>query len=276
MNCTEYLPVVREILYRAGEMLMLFRKSAKLSVVNKSHSVFDIQTSADVAIENYICEALRAEFPHLDVSGEESGGQSPESIHWIIDPIDGTYSFVDGDSDVSIVVGLTDPRNDEMLFSAVYDPFTLDFYYAVKGFGAFVNDRPLLVFRGQRDFGPRVIVDCVFNDKISKLLLELRDEGLITAYSGTGSLALRLCKVARGSRDACFSHAANGALIAIHDFGPAGLIVREAGGKITDLRGELISLTRPAVNIWALGGQIGGNIAELVKQRLIRGNYQDI
>jgi myo-inositol-1(or 4)-monophosphatase len=184
-------------------------------------------TEADLAADDLLRDALLGARPEYGWLSEESaarpgraGGRS-----WLVDPIDGTSSFVEGIPEFAVSVGLVE--GDRPVVGVVANPATGQVYWAVEGGGAWLD-------------GVRISVRDA--PGAARVLVASRAEqrkGWLAAFGGwelasCGSTAVKMCRVAEGRADAFVS------------FGPkhpwdvcaADLIVREAGGTVTDLRGD--------------------------------------
>src|SRR5687767_2648534 len=125
----------------AAEILRFFNNKFKIS--NKE-GVNNLVTEADHASEKAILDVIRKEFPDHQILSEEIGKLGKESDHtWIIDPIDGTVNFAHGIplNCVSIAVEL----RGEIIMAAVYNPHINELFFAEKGMGATLNDKPIRV-----------------------------------------------------------------------------------------------------------------------------------
>ena len=125
----------------AAENLRFFNGVFKVS--NKE-GVNNLVTEADHAAEKAIIAVIKAQFPDHQVLAEESGELAQNSEYkWIIDPIDGTVNFAHGIplNCVSIAV----EHKGEIIMGAVYNPHLNEFFFAEKGKGATLNDKPIHV-----------------------------------------------------------------------------------------------------------------------------------
>jgi histidinol phosphatase-like enzyme (inositol monophosphatase family) len=117
----------------AAETLPRFRQSSDVS--NKMQGGFDPVTEADREAEQAIRALIRAEYPDHGILGEEFGSENPGSNHiWVIDPIDGTRSFISGIPLWGTLVGLTEKG--DAIAGMMAQPFTGELFYATGG-GAF-------------------------------------------------------------------------------------------------------------------------------------------
>lgn len=114
----------------AAETLPRFRQSG--DVTNKIDGGFDPVTEADREAEQAIRALIRAEYPGHGILGEEFGAENASKDHvWIIDPIDGTRSFISGIPLWGTLVGLTE-RGDAIA-GMMAQPFTGELFYAIEG-----------------------------------------------------------------------------------------------------------------------------------------------
>jgi histidinol phosphatase-like enzyme (inositol monophosphatase family) len=114
----------------AAETLPRFRRNG--AVANKYLKGFDPVTEADREAEQAIRRLIREEFPDHGILGEEHGLENEASpLRWIIDPIDGTRSFISGMPLWGTLVGLTDGGN--AVAGMMSQPFTGEFFFAADG-----------------------------------------------------------------------------------------------------------------------------------------------
>jgi myo-inositol-1(or 4)-monophosphatase len=182
-------------------------------------------TEFDGLIEEKILKKLNEVFPRLTVYGEETGyiEDLPE-VCLLIDPIDGTESFIKGiPSFTSMAVLIV---NNEPIACVIYNPTSINTYAAIKNKGAFVNNKRLDLTTTQL---PDTVISKVKHMKILNEILNPIKVMCVTAPSGAGDAFSR---VAEGLTAAKFQIIAGGY---IHDYAPGALLVREAGGEIISL-----------------------------------------
>ena len=92
-----------------------------------------------------LIKELTYSYPKINIIAEETGviKNSDENIRWIIDPLDGTSNFVFSIPHFAISIALE--KNDEVIVGGVYQPLTDEFFWAVKGRGAYCNNLRLRV-----------------------------------------------------------------------------------------------------------------------------------
>ena len=152
---------------------------------------------------------------------------------WIVDPLDGTTNFLHGIPVFNISIGLE--REGQIVAGLVYNPVMDELYTAEKGKGAFLNDRRLRVS------GRKQLIDCVIGtgspnlgskafDIFSAEMRKVMDE--VATFRRIGAAALDLCFVAAGRYDGFWERN-------LHPWDMAAglLMVREAGGYVTDIAG---------------------------------------
>ena len=127
---------LHEIITEAGHVSVNFRKKLSTLTVNRKQEK-DLVTEADVAVENYLVGRIKHQFPTHAILGEESGEHQGTEYRWIIDPIDGTTSFLHGQPFYSISVAVE--RNGELIMGAVNAPILNELYEAEHQQGAFLN-----------------------------------------------------------------------------------------------------------------------------------------
>jgi myo-inositol-1(or 4)-monophosphatase len=225
--------VVEKLIREAGAIAMQhFNDSANLKVNKKSSR--DLVTAADVAVEAYLKEHLTREYPQFGFWGEESGQSADQDSRWIVDPIDGTHSFSKGQYFWSTSVALE--IDNELVFGAVYAPALNDYYYAEKGKGAWKNGKRITVS------GETELADSMIATGFACLRSYLQDNNLArfariaeitTGQRRFGSAAMDLCLVADGQVDAFWEQELN-----LYDVAAGALIAKEAGGSVTDFKGQ--------------------------------------
>jgi len=192
---------------------------------------FDPVTETDHASEGAILKLLAEHRPDDAVLAEESGGTIPDGRLWIIDPLDGTVNFVHGIPQVSVSVGLWEGSTP--LAGVIYDPLRDECFAAAAGEGATLNGRPIGV--SPISNLDRSVVATGFpydhGDYADEYAAVLG--AVLASVNGirrVGSAALDFAWVAAGRYEAYWE---------LHlepwDQAAGILIVREAGGRVTDM-----------------------------------------
>lgn len=224
---------LEKIVRAAGEVAMNYFNDLPNLAVNKK-SARDLVTDADVAVENYLKQALAEQCPEYGFWGEESGQTANQTSRWVVDPIDGTHSFSKGQYFWGISVALE--IDGELVLGAVYGPALDDYYSAEQGKGAWKNGKPIHVSNETS------LADSMIGTGFACLRQYLHDNNLerfariaqaTTGQRRFGSAALDLCLVADGQVDAFWEQELN-----LYDVAAGALIAREAGASVTDFKGN--------------------------------------
>ena len=199
-------------------------------------------TEADLEIEMMLRKRIIEEYPADGIVGEELGsdyegvgavGRSGRS--WHLDPVDGTLNFALGLPGFCTSLALMD--GDRVLAGCVYQPMMEDGFTATLGHGARLNGDPISVSGRSR------MSDAVIGTQFKKNGRFIRNPQLLQAMfletmkiRKVGAIALELARVAAGSYDALVGSFKGP--IHSHDVAAGLLLIREAGGRISDHRGR--------------------------------------
>ena len=140
MNTTlqECLKVAEEAAMAGGRVLLEYR-FAPLEITHKD--LQEVVTNVDTLADAAIGRVLSRYFPGHSIISEESGTRTSSSPYtWIVDPLDGTESYIRGQNFSSVTVALTSA--DRTLIGVVYHPFNDELYSAVAGAETTVNGHP--------------------------------------------------------------------------------------------------------------------------------------
>jgi myo-inositol-1(or 4)-monophosphatase len=224
---------------KAGKSLARdFGEVQNLQVSTKGPSNF--VSAADKRAEEILFNELKRARPEYSFLMEESGAiEGGDSQHrFIIDPLDGTTNFLHGIPLFAISLALE--RQGQMVAAVIYNPAMDELYTAERGGGAFLNDRRMRVA------GRTALPDCVIGTGIPHLgyghhgnyLLQLRKVmGETAGARGLGASSLDLAYVAAGRLDGHWQED-----IKLWDIAAGILLIREAGGFITDKNGKMDGL----------------------------------
>ena len=214
--------------------LEYFRKP--MAVTNKMQGrFFDPVTEADRRIEMLIRERLSSQFPDLPIIGEEFGASGAGDSYWIIDPIDGTRSFISGVPTWGILLGLV--QEGAAAGGIMHQPFTDETFIAGRG-------RRAMYRHGGRETPLATRADATLENAVlySTHPLMLEGMGLLKQFK---ALTAR-CRLQRWGGD-CYAFAlvAQGcidlmvdAMLQPYDIVPLIPIIEGAGGVVTDLNGK--------------------------------------
>lgn len=211
----------------------------------KTKGLADYVTQVDTDIQNFLARELGNRFPAIQFLGEEEGlHEVPGDTYWILDPIDGTTNLIH-DYQHS-VISLALYEKGEITLGIVYDPFREDVYHAKKGSGSFLNGTPIHVSEAG-DLCETIIA--VGTSPYDRELAEENFKRIRRVFDRaqdirrTGTAAMDLVYVACGRTGGFFEPK-----LSPWDFAAGQLLVKEAGGKVTDFAGkELNFLQRGSV-----------------------------
>ncbi|MEY3058988.1 MAG: hypothetical protein RL000_340 [Bacteroidota bacterium] len=225
----------------AAGTLIKERIDGKFSIEKKS-GPNDLVTEVDKASEALIMNIIREDFPDHFILSEEIGEVKMDSAYkWIIDPIDGTVNFANGIPLCCVSIGIE--KEGKMIMGAVYNPMMNEFFFAEKNTGAFLNDKSIHVSKQKE-----VLHSCLVTG-FPYTYLDMENgpldvfERLIRKgipVRRLGSAAIDLCWVAAGRFDGFYEHRLNA-----WDSAAGFLLVEEAGGKVTDFKGNHYSPYQP-------------------------------
>jgi myo-inositol-1(or 4)-monophosphatase len=193
-------------------------------------------SAADHRAEQILHEELMTARPGYSFLGEEGGKRegSDKTHTWIVDPLDGTTNFLHGIPQFAISIGLE--RAGTIVAGLVYNPITEEMFVAERGKGAFLNDRRLRV-AGRQRLADAVIACGLPHMGRGDLALFRREfaavQDKVAGLRRFGAAALDLAYVAAGRFDAYWERD-----LSPWDMAAGLLLVREAGGFVSDLAGQ--------------------------------------
>lgn len=224
VSTDELLDLAKRIGAAAGAMLM--DRPAELEVASKSTAI-DVVTQMDIKVEAFIVEQLLAARPNDGLIGEEGASRpSTSGITWVIDPLDGTVSYLYNLPGWNVSIAAKDESG--QLLGVVTAPSINSTWWAVRGEGAFHNGAPIRcnepISLDRALLGTGFQYDTAHRGKqieyIAGLLPQIRD------IRRNGAAAVDLCHVAMGALDGYYEHG-----LKEWDWAAGGLIAREAGAR---------------------------------------------
>lgn len=254
----DFLDVCRQAALAGGEVLLSWQN--RFSTREKAPR--DLVTEADLASQRAIRQVLLGAFPDHGFVGEEPDPDveiDPKSsafpaYRWIVDPLDGTANYVHRLPAFAVSIALE--QQGQIALGVVYDPVSREFFHAVAGQGAYLNGQKLTTSACQS--ADQALVAVSFSPQVPRDSVEIRRfiEVLVACQSvrRLGSAALNLAYLAAGRLDAYFATSVH-----IWDVAAGVLVVREAGGVVTDISGQPLDLDDPkflASASWPLHRQI--------------------
>lgn len=222
---------------RAGKVLR--RRFREKDLTIESKGLHDFVTVVDREAEEAAVGFIRANFPeHVVMSEEGSPEAEGADYRWVIDPLDGTTNFIHGVTPFAVSVALEDAQGP--LAAAILDPVHDEMFRASRGNGSFCNDEPIRVSAGQTGGGALLATGFPFRE-LSRLGQYLESfEAFARSTAGirrAGSAAMDLARTACGRYDGFWEIG-----LSRWDIAAGVLLVREAGGVVTDILGTQTEL----------------------------------
>lgn len=254
----EFENILKKAATEAGS-LIANRFQTHFSIDHKD-GINNLVTEVDKQSEQLIRKIINDNFPEHGIIGEEYEIKETNSRYkWVIDPIDGTTNFAHGIPICCVSIGILD--GDEILMGAVYNPMINEFFFAKKGGGAYLNGLPIKVSENT-DFNRAFLVTGFpyhHNNKELDITRAFRDlVSLGLPVRRLGAAAIDLCWVACGRFDGFWEYN-----LQPWDIAAGYLILREAGGRVTDFQGK-------EATVWnketlATNGKIHEELRKIIK-----------
>lgn len=228
-----YLNTAINAARKASNIIMHgFERRDKIRISKKGPK--DYVTNIDKDAENAIIDVLRTAYPSHAFITEESGRFGRSDYEWVIDPLDGTTNFIHGFPHFAISIALMHKQRVE--HALIFDPIRNDLFTATRGEGAQQNGYRI---RTSQRFNMK---ECLLatgapHDRPDLLEQHLKTIPIATkeslALRSTGSTVLNLAYVAAGILDGYWKVGSK-----IWDLAAGTLIIREAGGLMSDIYGK--------------------------------------
>lgn len=236
-NIPPTLTDLEDLARGAGEII-LSRFQAKHDIQRKLAA--DIVTEADSLAEAFIIGEIQKRWRDHCIVAEESGANRQESEYcWYIDPLDGTINFAHGLPVFCVSIGLT--QHGKPILGAIYAPSYDEMYTAQSGKGAFLNEKKLSVSTTTALMDSLLMMEYpnLNNNRDETTLHRFQTLRMQTrGIRQLGCAAMAMCYTARGSADGYWQPE-------IHpwDIAAGTLLVREAGGVVTNYAGDDLDLS---------------------------------
>lgn len=217
----------------AGKILTrYFEHTDSLKVDSKGRN--DFVSEVDRTAEQEIIQIIRKAYPDHAILAEESGASGDSHTSWIIDPLDGTTNYLFGVPQFSVSIAVKQSGN--LLAGVVYDPLRNELFTASRGRGAQLNDRRIRINKKDRLNGALIGTGIPYRDhRYLDAYTDMMKDFIRSDIAGIrrpGSAALDFSWLAAGRFDGFWELG-----LAPWDFAAGALLVREAGGVVTDLAG---------------------------------------
>lgn len=221
---------------KAGELIMKYHDMNDVGVESKADNT--PVTIADKESNKLILAGLRKTFPLDTIVSEEEEkfeGKSSERT-WYVDPIDGTKGFIRKNGDFAVHIGFVE--NGSPVLGIVYKPLTKEYYYGIKGVGAYkVSNEDVQELRmTQEGLNLRLMVSYGYDEKIdvADLIARLKPTEIIKS----GSEGLRLMRLVENNADLRITERAD--MVSTWDLCAPHAVVEAAGGVVEFLDGSKI------------------------------------
>jgi myo-inositol-1(or 4)-monophosphatase len=226
---------------QAAEVLLRHHKQRNFTTNYKGD--VNLVTDADLEAEKTVLEIISSAFPKHVILSEENKNSHNESLEgpvWIIDPLDGTTNFSHGVPFFSVSIGFREHSQNQ--FGIVYQPVMNEMFIAHKGQGATLNGEKIFVSK-TKELNRSLIATGFAYDRREVVQNNLSEFSLVEMHCQDlrrpGAATLDLAYVACGRFDGYWEHS-----LSAWDLAAGMLLVEEAGGKVTDFKGN------PITDLW--------------------------
>ena len=235
--------LLHKALHEAGNILLGY--SGKINEYTIKESQSSIVTKADIESELKIIEIILEQFPDHNTLGEETGFQNRNSeFTWVIDPLDGTSNFAAGIPWFGVIICVL--KNDIPFIAGCFLPVQNEIYFAEKGKGATRNGEKIKVSTETELKNILAAYSLDYSDEPGKTEREAKViQQVVSRIRNLRSTncIIDLCYTADGKLGACMNQTTK-----IWDIAGPGLIIEEAGGKVTDIQGNRFDFSLSETN----------------------------
>ena len=259
----EFVEKAAAIAREAGSVIS---KLADRRIGYELKGAHDLVTEADRASEHLIVERLNQHFPTHAIVAEESGSHEGSSEYrWYVDPLDGTTNFAHTFPVYNVTLALE--KDGEMIAGVVYDPTRDEMFQAEKGSGAFLNGQRIHVTKTSRVEDSLSATGFPSRKRHQNINIHFYYQFAMQSHGvrRAGAAAIDLAYVACGRLDFFWEFSLNP-----WDMAAGTLLVREAGGVCSDMRGQPFALR--GNDVLADNGVLHAPIVEMM-QRIYRGDF---
>jgi len=236
----EKIEEIKKLIINCGDIILNADRK-EIDIESKAGSA-NFVTDYDKRVQDELRAGLLEIVPEAHFIGEEGEKEqfSEKGMLFIVDPIDGTTNFIKDYHVSGISVALVKDGKVDVAF--IYNPYLKEMFYAKRGEGAYCNDRKIHVSRQPLSNGIVIFGTSPYNEELAKKSFEMAYEYFQKSLDirRSGSAALDMCYVAAGRAELFFE-----LLLSPWDYAAGSLIVEEAGGIVSTVEGEQISLDKP-------------------------------
>ena len=256
-DCKEFKKIAIQAALKAGEILN--KNRGRVKRVDFKGKI-NIVTEIDLLSERIILKIIKKNFPDHSILTEESKEQKTDSDYkWIIDPLDGTTNYAHDFPSYCISIALEKEGN--VILGVVYNPLLEELFTVETGKGAFLNKRRIQVSSTSslsKSFLATGFPYDIRESKITNLDHFANFAVRSLAIRRAGSAALDLCYLAMGRFDGFWE-----LKLSPWDTAAGTLLVKEAGGRVTDFEGKKYSIY--SKHLLATNGRIHQQMKEVLK-----------
>ena len=219
-------------------------------------------TEADLKSEKKLIRAVKKEFPQYNIQSEEAGFINNHSDYtFVMDPLDGTINLKTGIPYFSVTMALL--KGDEAIFAVVHNPVTGQTFWAEKGRGAYLHGQKIRVNKVSEFKESIAAYTCGwqtprgYSRNFIKKLNDLGIQRVLTSWAPVYDF----CLLASGKIEVmtCYKNE-------LHDFIGGLLMVREAGGRLTDYQGRVLKNDRVNTCLLTNGSAMHNKIINVLKK----------
>lgn len=221
--------ILEKLIRTAGQQLL----SGEGRAVTEKEGIGNYVTELDKRLQEQLRDDLSKLLPEAGFQGEEGGSCQTSGLRWIVDPIDGTTNFVRGLRYSCVSVALAE--DDTPLMGVVYNPYADQCYSGEKGKGAWCNGQPIHVSERELSRSLLGVGITAYEREETERMFRLFQNLFAHCEDlrSFGSAALDLCAVGAGTLDVYVE-----LQLQPWDYAAASCIITEAGGVISDLKGN--------------------------------------
>lgn len=249
MKEERYVLALKTVMKAGQYMEKRFKNVDSGVIASHLKGPLDLVSEVDKESERIIVSLIRRHFPYDGILSEESKEEKGESpFRWVIDPLEGTHNFLNGLRDWGCGLALENTERNVIVFGICYFPEWNEVFTAKKGEGAFCNGKKIRVSPAQKLKSQIFYCDSAFRFAPEKILRDIKqfcEAGC--RLRSTGSFQFNMTRLAKGQAGAVTNRA-----VKAWDLAAPALIVEEAGGLVTDEKGNPYHMG--SVNVLATNG----------------------
>lgn len=255
MADSKFLSVAKKAAIEAGKIVKKYYQS-ELELEGKGHYA-NFATKADIESEAKVIEIIKSSFPGHNIIAEESGTiDNGSEYSWAIDPIDGTIPFVDGLPFFGVSVGLL--KNNEPFLGVINMVAKDELFWAEEEKGAFKNGKKIQVRNESKLENCTIALELGHSARLWRIDKHFSPIVEKVRYVYVfGSAVQSLTSIAQGNLDGCLIRAY------VWDFAAGAILIKEAGGKFTDPKGNKPDFTAEKIQLLCSNGLIHDEMVKI-------------